>query len=235
MSGLSTPWYERVPKSKREEKLALMSEGQFLKLLRKASSSNVEDSKTVTQSALAEKLNVKPGFLRDIEAGHRPVTYNIAKVYCDAMGVPIETLKKVGKGKLRWPGEEPPEPEPAPAPAPKKRKPTKSEEEKERERKAREENRIINGADLELDLTDFKGGITVRNNDEECVILHFKLTSSGNLLIDLFADSEEASPRELLKNNLTGVRVAAPQVMTYDMGREKKVFDVSVPVKRSKK
>jgi hypothetical protein len=230
MSGPSTPWYERVPKSKREERLASMSEGPFLKLLRKAAVSHA-DKEALKQTTLAAALGVKPGFLRDVEAGHRPVTYQIAKIYCDAMGIPVETLKRVGKGKLKWPGDAP-DPEPAAAaPAKPKTKTKKSEEEREYQRKLRAENRVLEGADPFVDLSKVKS-ITVRNQDEECMVMTFKVTPKGNLIIDLHADSSEARPAELLKAGFTGTRVAAPQTLSYDMGREKKVFETSVPVKR---
>jgi len=239
---MSTPWYEKVPKSDRETKLAGMSEGRFLSLLRKASAGNVDDKKSVTQSALAETLDCKPGLLRDIETGCRPVTYRIAKVYCDAMGVPVEILKKVGKKSLRWP-DAPAAPTPAPAPEDESSRPSilgpeaiqrrdqRLEEDRQLKKKLRAEDRVTKGSDQVVDL-DKVVSITFRNQNEECLIATLQVTSKGNLIIDLHPDDSNSTEAELLKAGFTGVRIAAPQVMHYDMGREKKVFEVSVPVKR---
>lgn len=235
---MSTPWYEKIPKKDREAQLRGMNEGQFLRALRKASATHVEDRESVSQVVLAKAIGCKPGRLRDIESGIVAAEYRDAKVYCEAMGVPIEILKKVGRGKFKWPtnGDSPgPEKPPEKKPSVRKTRSALSEEEKGRQRALRAENRVLEGADQEVEIGSLSG-ITVRNQTEESVVLTFKVTAKGNLFIDVHQDCVASGPTELLKDGFTGVRVACPPIMEWDVGaKQRRVFDINVPTKRTEK
>ena len=232
---MTLAWYERVPKKDREKQLANMNEGQFLKVLRRASAGHVADKGEVSQAAIAKGLGVKPGFLREVEAGSRPVSYQIAKAYCDAMGLDVTILKKVGRQKLKWPDEGgPPRADPPPGltDPPKRPRVQRSQEDRDRQQRARAETRALEGADEAVDLDEIKS-ITVRNQLEESIVLTFKVTPKGNLFVDVHQDCVAAGPVEILKEGFTGVRVSCPPVLEWDVGaKQRKVFEVSVATKR---
>jgi len=239
---MSLEWHERVPKSKdRDALLAGMGEGKYLGILRKAALRHHNEdevrSKALQQSALADSLHTKIQYLRDMEAGIRTAPLVVCEAYCKVMGLPITVLRKAGKGKLLWNGDTPSDPPKEVAPPKPPRPPIparayKSEEEKGRQRVIRAENRVLEGADLEVDL-DKVTSITVRNQLEESVVLTFKVTPKGNLFVDVHQDCLATGPTEILKEGFTGVRVACPPVLEWDVGnKQKKVFDINVPTKR---
>ena len=235
---MSTPWYERVPKTDREKKLAGMNEGQFLKVLRKAAAPHVENRDLVSQATLAKAIGCKPGMLRDIEAGIVAAEYIHARAYCHAMGVPIDLLRKVGRGKFKWPedGGSPSTEKPKVRQTLEKEKKPRapqSEEDRRRQQTLRAENRVLEGADTEVELAKLSG-ITVRNQTEDSLILTFSVTPKGNLFVDVHQDCVASSPTELLKDGFTGVRAACPPVLYWDVGtKQRRVFDINVPTKRT--
>jgi DNA-binding XRE family transcriptional regulator len=232
---MSLEWWERVPKKNREAQLAVMSEGKYLGVLRTAALRQEHiDSGPLKQSTLAKELGTKPGNLRDMESGYKRAPLAVCRKYCELMGIPITALKRVGKPSLTWDGDEPSDPQLAEAPKaeqpPARKKPRrkKTEEEKERDEKLRAEKRMIDGAQLAINMGDAKS-LKFRNQIEYNLVVVVTQSDKGHITVDIFDEGADTSPSQLLKDGFTGVRLALPQVVTYDFDNKKKVTEASVP------
>lgn len=222
-------WYDRVPKSNREQALAELTDGQYLGLLRAGASRNKKDA-DFTLATMSELAGTPRKVLIEIEDGRKPVTYAIAKAYCTAMDVPVEILKKAGKRALKW--------EEAPMP-PRDRidiegikaKAAESDDKKRAEAKQRKEAAASGDGllDKDVDLASASSAV-VRNHRHENVVVVLK-TANGVLSIDLFDDDPKYMPKSLYELGMHGVRVVALRAVPYDLDKEH-IIDVPVAVRR---
>jgi hypothetical protein len=222
-------WYEKIPKSNRDQALAEMTDGQYLGILRAGAARNKKDE-DLTLTKMSELTATPRKVLVEIEDGHKPVTYAIAKAYCTAMGVQVEILKRAGKKALKW--------EEAPMPARehldmagiKARAAERGEKTKADSRQRKEAAANGDGLlDKDVDLASASSAV-VRNHRHENVVVVLN-TNNGVLSIDLFDDDPKYLPKPLYELGMHGVRVVALRAVPYDLDKEH-VIDVPVQVRR---
>lgn len=214
-------WWERIPKSNREKTLAKLNEGQYLGLLRKAAARQYPDA-DFKQSTLARQLKLQPKTLREIEAGVKPCTEEIAKIYLKAMRLTDKIFKKIGNRTL---GVKDP---PTPVDPPKKtngRLLKAREERKEKERKEKE--RLT--STTHVDVREIKG-VLIKNWTCDNIVFYL-VRKNGDLEIHALPDNLSFKEKALGELIGIGVRVPVAQAVSYDGMTKLEVTEKKVPVK----